>query len=221
MNTLFNAIKNNLIAGGAYSLIIKALIVTVVLTVLAVLVATAIGAVLSYFMCFEVKYVSAIANGLSFLFRSTPVLLFMLFLDFGPFRGAHVPALLTAAVAIGLYGAGHISEVIIKTIKEHEDFKNKEIRRRLRKAFFTAAFPEGLERGSFQLKRLLIQLFQWTTIAGYIGVNDLTQVMQDIGNRTMYPFFSIGFSIIVYLCFTILIELGYDFIEKKFIKKNK
>ncbi len=215
MSNLFNAIKSNHIAGGAYSLIIKAIISTLVLTVLALIIAAAVGAVLSYFMCYEVKYVSAVAVSLSFLFRSTPVLLLMLFLNFGPFGSTHMPALLTAAFAIGLYGGGHISEVVMKAVREHEDFADKEIRRRLRKAFFTAAFPEGCIRSKFQLKRLVIQLFQWTTVAGYIGVNELTQVMQDIGNRTMYPFFSIGFSILVYLCMTVVLEIVYNLVEKK------
>ncbi|MBP5185158.1 MAG: hypothetical protein J6113_08625 [Lachnospiraceae bacterium] len=221
MNNLFNAIKSNLIAGGAYSLVIKALISTLVLTVLAVIIACVVGAVLSYFMCYEYKYISAVASAFSFLFRSTPVLLFMLFLDFGPFRTPVIPALLTAAVAIGLYGAGHLSELVMKSLTEHEDFKSKEIRKRLRKAFFTAAFPEGLRRSMFQLKRLLIQLFQWTTVAGYIGVNELTKVLSDIGNRTMYPFFSIMFSTVIYLCLTVVIELLYGFLEKKFKTEDK
>ena len=120
------------------------------------------------------------------------------------------------ALAIGFYAAGHISEVIMKSLTEHEDFKSKEIRKRLRKAFFTAALPEGARRSMFQLKRLLIQVFQWTTVAGYIGVNELTKVCQDIGNRTMYPFFSIMFSIVIYLCMTVVIELLYALLEKKF-----
>ena len=215
MSNLTNAIKSNLISGGAYSLILKALIVTVAITVIAWIIAAAVGAVFSYFMCYEITVVSGLAKALSFLFRSTPVLLLMLFFNFGIFGSVNVPAALLAAVSIGLYGAGHFSEIIMKSVSEHEDFKNREIRRRLRSAFFVAALPEGTKRSLFQVKRLVIQLMQWTTVAGYISANELTKVMQQIGNRTMYPLFSIAFSIIVYLVATIIIELIFSVIEKK------
>lgn len=218
MSNLVNAIKSNLISGGAYSLIIKALIVTVLITVAAWLIAAAAGAVFSYFMCYEISAVSALAKAFSFLFRSTPVLLLMLFLDYGIFGASNISAKIFAALAIGLYGAGHFSEILTKAISEHEDFQNREIRKRLRTAFFNAALPEGTKRSIFQVKRLVIQLMQWTTIAGYIGVNELTNVMQQIGNRTMYPLFSIAFSIIIYLAATIIIELIFSAIEKKLNK---
>ncbi len=218
MSNLINAIKSNLISGGAYSLIIKALIVTVLITVFAWILAAALGAVFSYFMCYEFSVVSGIARAFSFLFRSTPVLLLMLFLDFGIFGAVNISTIFLAIVAIGLYGAGHFSEIIMKSISEHEDFKNREIRKRLRSAFFTAALPEGTKRSLFQVKRLVIQLMQWTTVAGYISVNELTNVMQQIGNRTMYPLFSIAFSIIIYLIATIIIELVFSIIEKKLNK---
>jgi len=216
MSNLLDAVKSNLIAGGAYSLIIKALIVTVIITLVAWVIAAALGAVFSYFMCYNFQGITALSEGLSFLFRSTPVLLLLLFLDYGIFSSSHLSKTVMAAIGIGLYGAGHVAEIIMKSLREHEDFSNKEIRRRLKKAFFNAALPEGARRSMFPLKRLSIQLLQWTTVAGYIGVNELTEVMQGIGNRTMYPFFSISFSIIIYVIVTILIELVFAFLEKKF-----
>ena len=52
IGNIMGAIKDNLIAGGAYSLIIKVVIVTFVITVIAWLVAAAVGAVCGYFMCY-------------------------------------------------------------------------------------------------------------------------------------------------------------------------
>ncbi len=215
MSSLFNAIKSNLIAGGAYSLIIKAIIVTLIITLIAWVLAAALGAVFSYFMCYNFQGVTGLSEGLSFLLRSTPVLLLLLFFAFGKWGALHLPIVLTAGIALGLYGAGHVAEIIMKSLREHEDFSNKEIRRRLKKAFFTAALPEGARRSLFPLKRLSIQLLQWSTIAGYIGANELSSVMLDIGNRTLYPMFAICFSILLYVIATILIELAFSFLEKK------
>jgi ABC-type amino acid transport system permease subunit len=76
-----------------------------------------------------------------------------------------------------------------------------------------------LEDSIFQVKRLMIQLLQWTCVAGYISVNDLTEVMYGIGHRTMYPFFSIAFAAILYIIITIIVEWIYKILCKK-IKEN-
>ena len=75
--------------------------------------------------------------------------------------------------------------------------------------------PQALEDSLFQVKRLAIQLLQWTTVAGYISVNDLTEVMYGIGHRTMYPFFSIAFAAIIYMLLTIVVECVFKLIGKK------
>lgn len=214
IGNIMSAIKDNLIAGGAYTLIIKAIIVTFVITVIAWLVAILIGAVCGYFMCYRQRAVTMLAEGFSFLFRATPVLLLILFFYYGVFGSMNMNGVLLSGLAIGLYGGGHFGEILMKTIRESEDWQNREMRRRLKKAFFTAALPHATGVSLFQVKRLSIQLLQWSTVVGYIGVNDLTEVMLTIGQRNMAPFFGIAFSILVYLIATLLIEAGFAWIGK-------
>ena len=80
--------------------------------------------------------------------------------------------------------------------------------------------PQALEDSLFHEKRLAVSLLQWTKIAGYISVNDLTEVMYGIGHRTMYPFFSIAFTGILYMLITILIEWIFKILEKKLKESN-
>lgn len=214
IGNIMSAIKDNLIAGGAYTLIMKAIIVTFVITVIAWLVAIVIGAVCGYFMCYRQRAVTMLAEGFSFLFRATPVLLLILFFYYGVFGSINMNGILLSGLAIGLYGGGHFGEILMKTIRESEDWQNREMRRRLKKAFFTAALPHATGVSLFQVKRLSIQLLQWSTVVGYIGVNDLTEVMLTIGQRNMAPFFGIAFSILVYLIATLLIEAGFAWIGK-------
>ena len=211
-----SAIKDNLIAGGAYTLILKAVIVTFVITVIAWLVAAAVGAVCGYFMCYRQRAVTMLAEAFSFLFRATPVLLLLLFFYYGVFGAVNMNGILLSGLAIGLYGGGHFAEILMKTIRESEDWKSREMRRRLKAAFFTAALPHATGVSLFQVKRLCIQLLQWSTVVGYIGVNDLTEVMLTIGQRNMAPFFGIAFSILLYLVATLLIELAFAWIGKFF-----
>ncbi len=216
-----SAIKDNLIAGGAYSLIIKAVIVTFVITVIAWLIAAAVGAVCGYFMCYRQRAVTMLAEAFSFLFRATPVLLLLLFFYYGVFGSVNLNGMLLAGLAIGLYGGGHFAEILMKTIRESADWKSLEMRRRLKTAFFTAALPHATGVALFQVKRLSIQLLQWSTVVGYIGVNDLTEVMLTIGQRNMAPFFGIAFSISLYLVATLLIEAVFAWIGKRFFGEEE
>ena len=138
-----SAIKDNLIAGGAYTLIIKAIIVTFVITVIAWLIAVAVGAVCGYFMCYRQRMVTMLAEGFSFLVRATPVLLLILFFYYGVFGSINLNGVLLCGLAIGLYGGGHFAEILMKTIRESEDWTNREMRRRLKRAFFSAALPHA------------------------------------------------------------------------------
>ncbi len=192
---MMTMIKDNLISGGAYSLILKSVLVTAVIFLGAVLLSGAVGLLLNRAMHSRHSVPAGIAAGLGFLFRSTPVLLGMLLLDFGIFGASHGPQLILAVLAIGLYGAGCMADVLRDTEE--------------------TSISKILVSGRKEWKRLLLQLLQWTTVTGYIGLNDLTAVMQGIGNRTMYPTFSIVFTIVMYLLAVLVIELAFRLWEKK------
>ncbi len=217
-SNILNAVSDNLISGDAYYLIAKALVVTAAVTVIAWAVAFAAGAVISYVGCYEKKFVSAVGRFFSFLFRSTPVLLAILLLFYVLKGGSQTKGIIICGLAIGLFGAGQLSEILIQAVREEQGKLTQGTREKLEKVYFSTVLPQAMEDSIFHIKRILILMFQWTTVAGYISVNDLTEVMMGIGQRTMYPFFSIAFSILIYIVTAIVIELIFRAIVKK-IKK--
>ncbi|MDD5934290.1 MAG: hypothetical protein PUC65_01805 [Clostridiales bacterium] len=215
LRNLLNAVQNNLISGDAYYIIIKSVIVTIAITVIAWLVTFALGALISYFMSYDKKIVCSFFSAISFIFRSTPVLLLLLLMYYVVFKSVNINLTLLSGLSIGLYGAGHLSEIIARQVRRASKEQDEAVVRRLKQVYFTVTMPQMLEDTVFMTKRLSIQLLQWTTIVGYISVNDLTEVMNRIGQRTMYPFFSIAVSIIFYLIGTIIIESIFNMIERK------
>ena len=219
-SNIFNAISDNLISGGAYYLIAKALLVTVLITVCAWVIAFVFGIGISYLMSYEKKVVSHLGRALCFIFRSVPVLLSLWLLHYCVFGSSTVSGIITAGLSIGLFGAGHLAEIIsMSVIKTQEKLKGN-LRNKLEKVYFRIVVPQALEDSLFHVKRLAVMLLQWTTVAGYISVNDLTEVMYGIGHRTMYPFFSIAFTIIIYMIATVIIEAVFKAIDKKIKKTN-
>ncbi len=214
ISNLFEAVKANLISGGAYSLIIKAMIVTIVIALIAWITAGIFGAVCSYYMCYKKRAVSLIAEMLCFLFRSTPALLMLLLFYYVFMGSSHISTVIIAGLAIGFYGAGHLAEILTKAIKEVVIRNDSDLEHRLKSVYFTVALPQAMEEAIFPVKRLIIIILQWTTVVGYISVNDLTEVMMQIGQRTMYPFFAISVCILFHIVLVILIEALYNFISK-------
>ncbi len=215
IRNIFDAINNNLISGGAYYLIAKSVITTIILVIIAGAVTVVIGSVLSYFMSYHKRGISGLAHAVSFVLRSTPVVLLLLLFYYVVFKRFHFSITLISGLAIGLYGAGHFAQIIARQVREAKKHQDTAVIRRLKQVYFTVTLPQTVEDTLFMVKRLAILLLQWTTIVSYISVNDLTEVMLRIGQRTMYPFFSIFVCIIFYLIITILIEGIFAAIKKK------
>ncbi len=212
---IFDAINDNLLSGGAYTLIIKGILVTFAIVFIAWVLTVLFGGLVSYLMCYDKKLVSRFAEAICFIFRSTPVLLILLLLYYSIFRSVHLNSVIIAGIAVGIYGAGHFAELIARTVRNERKKMVDSADKRLEKSFYTIMLPQALEENIFHLKRLTIHLLQWTTVVGYISINDLTEVMYQIGQRNMYPFFSIFFTIICYIIATIIIELIFKLIQRK------
>ncbi len=218
LSNLMDAVNNNLISGDAYYIILKSVIVTFSITVIAWGVTFVLGTLVSYFMSYNQRIICSICSAISFLLRSTPVLLLLLLMYYVVFKNINLNLTLLTGITIGLYGAGHLSEIVARQVKKASEEQDEVIIKRLRQVYFTVTLPQMLEDTMFMSKRLCVQILQWTTVVGYITVNDLTEVMNRIGQRTMYPFFSIAVSIICYLIATIIIESFFRFLEKKIRK---
>ena len=220
-SNIFSSISENLISGGAYYLIAKAVAVTALITIIAWIIAALVGMLISYVTCYEKKVVSKLGRVLSFIFRSFPVLLAVWLFYYCFCGGGTVSGIIICGLGIGLWGAGQFSELLSEAVGKNARKLSPNVRSRLEKVYFTAVVPQAIEDSLHETKRLAIQLFQWTTIAGYVSVNDLTQVMYGIGQRTMYPFFSIFFAAICYILATLVIEGIFKMIEKKLNKAQK
>ncbi|MCR5828987.1 MAG: ABC transporter permease subunit [Lachnospiraceae bacterium] len=217
-----DAVYSNLISGGAYFRIFKALAVTGVITVGAWLVAMILGMLISYLTCYEKKVVSGIGRALCFIFRSTPVILVIWLIYYVPLFGINLPAVIAAALGIGLYGAGSFSEILTRNaVKEMENYSDT-VKESLRHSHFSAVIPEAIENSLFEIKRLTILMLQLSSLAGYIGAGELVSVMSNIGHRNMYPFFSIFFCIVLYLVAAAIVEAIFNkLIARVKEKRNK
>lgn len=220
IRNILDAVSKNLISGNAYYLIIKSVFVTLLIAIIAWGLSFLLGSLISYFMCYEKRVLSGIAKGVCFVFRSTPAVIVLLLFYFVFCKSFHINSIIVAGTALGFYGAGHYAEIMARAVKIAQERQDTAATLRLQHMFFGVVIPQAIEEAWFPIKRLTVHILQWTAIAGYIAVNDLTEVMFRIGQRTMYPFFSIFCCAVFYLIFTVVIEWIFALLSKKFVPED-
>lgn len=206
IRNLYDAVYNNLIGGGAYLRIIKGCVFTLLIFVLALCVAALFAAGVSFLRTAQRKGIQRIGVAVTFLTKGTPLYLALLLWYYTFLGGMHRGGLLIVVLVFGLYGGGHLADILSRGIKKETSRRSAAVNRRARREFFSALLPFITEQSLFEIKRLVCILLQMSSLAGLVGVNDLAQVMITNGLRTQEPFFALFCAVIFYLVLQLLIE---------------
>ena len=113
---IYDAVYQNLIGGGAYLRIIKGCVFTLLICVLALCVAGVLAAGLSFLRTSEKKLLRRIGVAVTFLTKGTPVYLALLLWYYTFLGGMHRGGLLIAVLVFGLYGGGHLTEILTRGV---------------------------------------------------------------------------------------------------------
>ena len=120
MRNVYDAVYNNLIGGGAYLRIMKGCAFTVLVFVLGLCVACLFAAVLSFFRTSGKKWLRGIGTAVTFLAKGTPLYIALLLWYYTFLGGMHRGGLVIAVFVFGLYGGGHLSDILSRNIKKEE-----------------------------------------------------------------------------------------------------
>lgn len=215
IRNIYDAVYNNLIGGGAYLRIIKGCIFTVLIFVLALCLAGLFAAGLSFLRTSGKRGLRNLGTAVTFLAKGTPLYLALLLWYYTFLGGMHRGGLLISVLVFGIYGGGHLTDIFSRAIKKETARRSMAVNRRARREFFSALLPFVTEQSLFEIKRLVCILLQMSSLAGLVGVNDLTEVMLANGLRTQAPFFALFCAVIFYLLLQLLIEALFSYAGKR------
>lgn len=206
MNAIFEHamcwLDENLISGGTYLTILKGLLVTIRITLSGLALGTFTAIAFYLMRRSKIRIISGTAVLIVEVLRGSPVLLLLMLLYYVVFADCRIDAVLIAILAFGLNSGAHISE-IIRSALEAIDRKQVEAARMLgfsgTQAFFSITLPQAGRIARPVYQSAVINLIQWTSVAGYVTITDLTRTLNNIGARTGDPFFSLFLGILIYL----------------------
>ena len=208
----------------AFPLLFQGILVTIQISVLAIIMAIIIGAVVAYMKISDMVLLKAIAEIYIKIFRNTPFMVQVYLAYYGlPMIGFDVPAFWTGALILGFYTAAYVAVILESGLSS------------LPKGQSEAAYAIGMSKTKTLLRILLpqtvvviipsitgqlVQTVKDSSILSIITVAEMTMMTKEAIGITFSP-------LIVYICVGLLywalnlvIELSSKKIEKSYKRRS-
>jgi polar amino acid transport system substrate-binding protein len=216
--SLSDGFYNNIIVENRYQLIVDGIATTGVISVLAILFGTLLGALI----CFLRMSRQSLAQGFAKLYisvvRGIPVLVLLMLIFYVIFARINVSPILAAVLAFGINFAAYVSEMFRAAIESIDKGQTEAgIAGGFTRAqtFLYIVMPQAIRRVLPVYKGELISLVKMTSIVGYIAVQDLTKASDIIRSRTFDAFFPLIMTAVLYFCLSGLLLALLDALERR------
>ena len=225
---IISRFKNNFIADGRYTYLLKGLGNTLIITVCAMLISLLLGTLIAVIRTTHDNNGSMpIANILCktylMIIRGTPTMVQLLIIYYVVFAAVDISKVLVAVVAFGLNSAAYLAEVIRSGIMA-VDKGQMEAGRSLGLSYATTmrriVMPQAFKNVLPAIGNELITLLKETSISGYIGLTDLTKGSDIIRSITYDAMMPLGLVAAIYFMLVMALSTGISRIEKR-MRKNE
>ena len=222
-------IKLNLIEESRYKQIINGLVITFKITIMSLL----IGVVLGYLTAITIlspnkgiltKILQSIAKVYVSAIRGTPVvcqLFIIYYLILSPLGASKIWC---AIVSFGINSGAYVSEIIrsgILSVDIGQIEAGKSLGLNDRQIMINIIAPQALKNSLATLCNEFMQLVKETSIAGFIGVNELTRSGEIIRSQTLSPFVPLMTTALIYFTIVHLLGMLMSFFERRLRQSDK
>ncbi len=197
INEIINDFNKALLVKERYKFIFTGIKNTLAISFIAVIIGVIIGVLVAIINSYsketkKIKIISTISKGYVTVIRGTPVVLQLMMIYYVVFKDVRdLNLILVAALAFGINSGAYVSEIIRAGI-ESVDKGQMEAGRSLGLGYFKTMkliiLPQAIKNILPAIGNEFITLIKETSIAGYIGVVDLTKASDIIASRT-YDYF--------------------------------
>ena len=202
-------VYNIFIKDGAWLTILNGLWATVQISALSLFFGTILGALLCFFRVGKIPPLKIFAQIYIAIIRGSPVLMLLMLLFYGVFARSGFSPLIVAVITFSLHTAAHVAELLRSALMA-VDRGQVEAARTLGfsqfQTFKLVILPQIFKISKPVYQSTIINLIQWTSVAGYVTITDLTRVINNIASRTMQPLITIIGGMIIYLALSYAVQ---------------
>ena len=223
MEKIFNSFYNSVIYDDRYKYIFEGLFHTILIALFAVIIGIIIGIVIAIIRNnYEVNKKFRVLNSISKIYvdiiRGTPVILQLMIIYYVIFKSVSIDLVLVGILAFGLNSSAYVSEIIRAGINSI-DVGQMEAAKSLGFKYFQSMryiiLPQAIKNVLPALGNEFITLVKETSVAGYIGIMELTKSTDMIASRTYNYFFPLIIAALIYLGLTMLLTKLLNRFERK------
>lgn len=214
---------NNILAEHRYMLILNGLSITLIISVLAGILGTLLGAFVCWLRMNNNNFLCGTGKLYITLMRGTPVLVLLMLMYYVIFARWDIGGTTVAVITFGLNFAAYASEMF-RTGIEGVDRGQTEAGIALGftrlKTFIHIVMPQAIKSVLPVYKGELISLVKTTSIVGYIAVVDLTKASDIIRSRTFDAFFPLIMVAVIYFLLAWLFATVLDLYNRKYFSHS-
>ena len=213
-----------------YMYLVQGLGNTLLITLGAVLIGVILGTLVSLVRIVhsqnpkKLRFLNAISGLYLTVFRGTPMvvqLIIMYYIVFGAYRGN---PLLVAVIAFGINSGAYVAEVVrsgIQSVDKGQTEAGRSLGLNNRTTMIKIVFPQAFKNVAPAIFNEFIALLKETSVAGYIGIQDLTKGGDIIRSITYDAYPAMLLVAVVYLIMVIGLTTVLSRLERRMRKGDK
>ena len=219
---IWNNFYNSVIFEDRYKYIFEGLFNTITMAIFACIIGVVIGLILAIINDYnketgKLKIANKIGNLYITVIRGTPVLLQLMIIYYVIFKSVDTNIILIGILAFGLNSGAYVSQIIksgLISINAGQIEAGKSLGLSYGQITRYIIMPQAIHNIKPALGNEFITLLKETSVAGYIGIVELTKASDIIASRTYDYFFPLIITSLIYLTLTVclskLINRGDD-----------
>jgi polar amino acid transport system substrate-binding protein len=211
-----SSFESNIVQEKRYLLILDGLKTTIVISILATIFGTLLGALVCFMRMSKFKLLRVPAKIYIDILRGTPVLVLLMLIFYVVFASVNISPLFVAVIAFGMNFAAYVAEIFragIQSIDRGQSEAAIAIGFTPVQSFLHIILPQTVQRIFPVYKGEFISLVKMTSIVGYIAVQDLTKASDIIRSRTFDAFFPLVIVAVLYFVIAWVLTLGLERLE--------
>ena len=200
----------SLIYDKRYMYILTGLKNTLIISLFAVIIGFLLGTIIALINDYNEKngkfrILSALGKWYVNVIRGTPMLLQLMIIYYVMFKSVNISPVLVGIIAFGLNSSAYVAEIIKSGINSVDIVQYESalsLGFNYSKTMIYVILPQAIKNILPALGNELVTLIKETSVAGYIGIVDLTKASDIIASNTYNYFFPLIITAIIYFILT-------------------
>lgn len=217
VDNIVSSFKSNVLHENRYLLIWDGLKTTAIISVLATIFGTALGALVCFMRMSQLAVLRVPARIYISVLRGIPVVVLLLLMFYVIFGSVNINPVLAAVLAFGMNFAAYVSEMFragIESVDRGQSEAGTAMGFTRTQTFRFIVMPQMIQRILPVYKGEFISLVKMTSIVGYIAVQDLTKAGDIIRSRTFDAFFPLIMVAVLYFVIAWLLMQALEYLER-------